>query len=97
MAEEVLPFNSSPFNHTYPYVPGFSPDSDLRQWLLSGQRDQLAIRRKLHGFIFSVLAITEKHLEGLENKMFSEMTHNRCRICANLRCCSRWPISRRVG
>lgn len=68
----------------YLYKPGFPRDSDLRQWLLSGQRDQRAIKRKLHGFIFSVLAITQKHLEGFEDNMFSEMTCNRCRIYANL-------------
>ncbi|KAI0288915.1 hypothetical protein B0F90DRAFT_1921694 [Multifurca ochricompacta] len=53
-----------------PGTQGFPPpDIDLRNWLYSVKDDidpdELA--KKLHGFVYALLTVTEKHLEDIES------------------------------
>jgi hypothetical protein len=40
----------------------------LRGWLTSVEEDQVAVARKLHGFIYSLLTVTRNHLAAIESQ-----------------------------
>jgi hypothetical protein len=58
---------------------GFPPtDKKLRLWLLSGERNQLNEEKRLHGFIYALMTVTQRHLEKLDCKLLGETSSNHC-------------------